>query len=141
MSTPAYGGFVGGKFDAAKLPEDCAKVRQYYQNGGYFDAKVAPEVLYSDNRKWIKLLFHVQEGLHYKIRNINMMGNTRFPTAELLKDIKTHEGEYYNGWVINKDVLEDQEKIWRARILLLPGRNRAPLPARARERRSARPDR
>ncbi len=110
VSTPAYGGFVGGKFDAAKLPEDCAKVRQYYQNGGYFDAKVAPEVLYSDNRKWIKLLFHVQEGLHYKIRNINLMGNARFPTAELLKDIKTHEGEYYNGWHINKDVLKIKKK-------------------------------
>jgi outer membrane protein insertion porin family len=110
VSTPAYGGFVGGKFDAAKLPEDCAKVRQYYQNGGYFDAKVAPEVRYSDDRKWIKLVFHVQEGLHYRIRNINMMGNTRFPTAELLKDIKTHEGEYYNGWHINKDVLKIKKK-------------------------------
>ncbi|HET6327300.1 MAG TPA: BamA/TamA family outer membrane protein [Planctomycetaceae bacterium] len=110
VSTPAYGGFVGGKFDAAKLPEDCAKVRQYYQNGGYFDAKVAPEVQYSDNRKWIKLIFHVQEGLHFKIRNISMMGNTRFPTPELLKDIKTHEGEFYNGWVINKDVLKIKKK-------------------------------
>jgi outer membrane protein insertion porin family len=110
VSTPAYGGFVGGKFDAAKLPEDCAKVRQYYQNGGYFDAKVAPEVLYSENRKWITLRFHVQEGLHYKIRNISMMGNMRFPTPELLKDIKTHEGQFYNGWVINKDVLKIKKK-------------------------------
>jgi outer membrane protein insertion porin family len=110
VSTPAYGGFVGGKFDAAKLPEDCAKVRQYYQNGGYFDAKVAPEVLYSGNRKWITLRFHVQEGRHYRIRNINLMGNTRFPTADLLKDIKTHEGEYYNGWHINKDVVKIKKK-------------------------------
>jgi outer membrane protein insertion porin family len=110
VSTPAYGGFVGGKFDAAKLPEDCAKVRQYYQNGGYFDAKVAPEVRYSEDRKWIKLVFHVQEGLHYRIRNINLMGNTRFPTPELLKDIKTHEGEYYNGWHINKDVMKIKKK-------------------------------
>ena len=68
VSTPAYGGFVGGKFDPAKLPEDCAKVRKYYENLGYFDAKVQPEVRYSADHKWIKLLFHVQEGPHYKIR-------------------------------------------------------------------------
>jgi outer membrane protein insertion porin family len=110
VSTPAYGGFVGGKFDPAKLPEDCAKVRQYYQNGGYFDAKVTPEVLYSDNHKWITLKFHVEEGLHYKIRNISLMGNARFPVAELLKDIKTHEGEFYNGWHINKDVVKIKKK-------------------------------
>jgi len=110
VSTPAYGGFVGGKFDPAKLPEDCAKVRQYYQNGGYFDAKVTPEVRYSEDHKWITLVFHVQEGLHYRIRTINLMGNARFPVAELLKDIKTHEGQYYNGWIINKDVVKIKKK-------------------------------
>jgi outer membrane protein insertion porin family len=110
VSTPAYGGFVGGKFDPAKLPEDCAKIRKYYENLGYFDAKVAPEVLYSEDRKWIKLLFHVQEGLHYKIRTISMMGNMRFPAAELQKDIKTHEGEFYNLYHISKDIVKIKKK-------------------------------
>src|SRR5580704_19596976 len=110
VSTPAYGGFVGGKFDPAKLPEDCAKVRKYYENLGYFDAKVAPEVLYSADHKWIKLLFHVQEGPHYRIRTINVMGNTRFSTADLQKDIKTHEGEFYNAYHINKDIAKIKKK-------------------------------
>jgi outer membrane protein insertion porin family len=110
VSTPAYGGFVGGKFDAAKLPEDCAKVRMYYSNLGYFDAKVAPEVLYSNDHKWIKLLFHVQEGIRYRVRNINVMGNSRFSAADLLKDIKTHEGEFYNFYHIRKDIAKIQKK-------------------------------
>ena len=110
VSTPAYGGFVGGKFDPAKLPEDCAKVRKYYENLGFFDAKVTPEVRYSSDHKWIKLVFHVQEGPHYKIRTISMMGNTRFPTPELQKDIKTHEGEFYNFYHIIKDVQKIKKK-------------------------------
>ena len=108
-TTPAYV-FIGGKFDPTNLAEDVAGVRKYYENLGFFDAKVKPAVEYSKDRKWIYLHYSVQEGLHYRIRNFSMMGNTRFKTQELLAAIKTHEGQYYNAFQIKKDIEKIKKK-------------------------------
>ena len=108
-STPAYV-FIGGKFDPTNLSEDVAGVRKYYENLGYFDATVKPTVEYSKDRKWLYLRYTVHEGLHYKIRNFSMMGNTRFKTDELLAAIKTHEGQYYNAFQIRKDIEKIKKK-------------------------------
>jgi len=109
-STPAYGLLVGGKFDPAKLQEDVAKVRKYYENLGYFDAKVEPQVFYSKNRKWITLHYKIQEGVHYKIRSVNLTGNVRFTTQELQKEFKFHDGDFYNARIIGKDVANIRKK-------------------------------
>lgn len=108
-TTPAYA-FIGGKFDPTNLAEDVAGVRKYYENLGFFDAKVTPTVEYSKDRKWIYLRYTVQEGLHYKIRNFTMMGNKRFKTDELLQAIKTHEGQFYNAFQIKKDIGKIKKK-------------------------------
>ncbi len=108
-STPAYV-FIGGKFDPVNLAEDVAGVRKYYENLGFFDATVKPTVEYSKDRKWIYLKYTVHEGLHYKIRNFSMMGNVRFKSDELLKTIKTHEGQYYNAFQIKKDIEKIKKK-------------------------------
>ena len=108
-STPAYV-FIGGKFDPINLAEDVAGVRKYYENLGFFDATVKPTVEYSKDRKWIYLKYTVHEGLHYKIRNFSMMGNVRFKSDELLKTIKTHEGQYYNAFQIKKDIEKIKKK-------------------------------
>jgi outer membrane protein insertion porin family len=108
-TTPAYV-FIGGKFDPTNLAEDVAGVRKYYENLGFFDAKVQPAVEFSKDRKWIYLRYTVQEGLHYKIRNFSMMGNRQFKTDELLKAIKTHEGQFYNAFQIKKDIEKIKKK-------------------------------
>jgi outer membrane protein insertion porin family len=109
-STPAYGGLIGGHFDPANLPEDVAAIRNYYQNLGYFDARVEPNVRYSDNHKWIYLVYIIHEGLRYHIRNFAITGNTRFMTDELMKEIKVRDGQYYNLRLLNKDVLALKKK-------------------------------
>ncbi len=108
-SSPAYV-FIGGKFDPVNLTEDIAAVRKYYADLGFFDATVKPAVEYSKDRKWIYLKYTIHEGLHYKIRNFSMMGNVRFKSAELLKTIKTHEGQYYNAFQIRKDLTAIKKK-------------------------------
>ena len=102
-TTPAYV-FIGGNFAPKNFDEDVAAVRKYYENLGYFDATVEPTVEYSKNRKWLYVRYTVHEGLHYKIRNFSMLGNTRFKSDELLTTIKTHEGQYYNAFEIRKDI-------------------------------------
>lgn len=108
-TTPAYV-WIGGKFDPNNLAEDVAAVRKYYENLGFFDARVEPTVEYSKDRKWIYLRYTVHEGMHYKIRNFTMMGNARFKTDELLKAIKTHEGQFYNAFQIKKDIAKIKKK-------------------------------
>jgi thiol-disulfide isomerase/thioredoxin len=102
-STPAYA-WIGGKFDPANLAEDLVAVRKYYENLGFFDAKVTPTVEFSKDGKWIYLRYTVQEGPRYRIRNVSVMGNTRVSTDELRTMVKTHEGQFYDALTIKGDV-------------------------------------
>ena len=110
LKSPTSYVLIGGKFDPVNLAEDVAGVRKYYENLGFFDAKVSPTVEFSKDRKWLYLRYTVHEGLHYKIRNFSMMGNVRFKSDELLRTIKTHEGQYYNAFQIKKDLEKIKKK-------------------------------
>ena len=52
----------------------------------------------------------MHEGVHYRIRHFSIMGNTRFKSDDLLKAIKTQEGQYYNAFQLRKDIAKFKKK-------------------------------
>jgi len=102
-SKPAYASILG-KFDPENLAQDVAAVRKYYETLGFFDAKMTPTIEYSKDRKWLYVCYTVEEGPQYRIRKINLIGNTHFKAEELLAAIKTREGEVYNALAIKEDI-------------------------------------
>ena len=110
-STPAYGLLVGGEFDHAKPQEDVAKVRKYYENLGYFDAKVEPQVFYSKNRKWISLHYKIQEGAQYKIGKNTVSGIAELATADFHEEFQKLGGRFFDSQLVNEVAMRIGDKV------------------------------
>lgn len=63
--------------------------RQYYANG-YYDVSIDTKVIEEPNNR-VTLKVKVREGKPTKIKSINIIGNTVFPTEELVKQFKLEE--------------------------------------------------
>ena len=98
-----WGGF-NGYADRKKIDEDIEKLTDYYHAFGFFQAKVAYYWDFDKEEKWMYLTFVIDEGPHYKVRNISYIGQKVFPVETLSKDAKLHAGDYFNQSAMNKDL-------------------------------------
>jgi len=86
-----------GKFDPKKYKEDKDLIVKYYKKNGYRDAEIISDsLIYSENKKDLKILLDVYEGPQYKIRNISWEGNTVYPAAVLNERLDFAKGDVYN---------------------------------------------
>nr|HMN24518.1 BamA/TamA family outer membrane protein [Ignavibacteriaceae bacterium] len=64
---------------------------------GYRDAEIISDsLIYSNNKKDLKIVMNVYEGPQYKIRNINWEGNTVYPDYALNERLEFTSGDVYN---------------------------------------------
>ena len=52
----------------------------------------------------------IDEGPRYKIRNVSCIGNTKYPSDDLLADLKLQSGEYFNQAKMDADIRGLQDK-------------------------------
>lgn len=87
----------GGKFDPKKYEKDKELIVDFYKKNGYRDAEILTDsLIYSDDKKDLKILMDVYEGPQYKIRNINWEGNTVYPASALNERLDFAKGDVYN---------------------------------------------
>ena len=86
----------GGKVDSRKIEEDVERLTTYYRSFGFFRARVGREMKYDDSGKWLRLTFVIDEGPRYRIRNVNVVGNEKFASVDLLNQLNLRTGDYFN---------------------------------------------
>lgn len=87
----------GGKFDPKKYKKDKELIVSFYKKNGYRDAEIISDsLIYSNNKKDLKIVMNVYEGPQYKIRNINWEGNTVYPDYALNERLEFTSGDVYN---------------------------------------------
>ncbi len=85
--------------------DDLERIREFYLNNGYIEAQIGePRVSLSEDRRWITLTIPISEGEQYRIRNINVSGNTIFIAKELLEKLELKPGDIFNRGVFRKDM-------------------------------------
>lgn len=94
----------GGKYDPTTIKDDIEGVKQYYHMLGYFDVDVKEHLKFTDDKSHVEIHYEVAEGIRYKIRNIDIVGNKVLGEDELREMMKVNQGVHYNGRDINKDV-------------------------------------
>jgi outer membrane protein insertion porin family len=94
----------GGKYDPVSYKDDIEGVKQYYHSLGYFDVDIKHKLKFSEDRSKVEILYTVNEGIRYKIRNIELAGNNIMTEDEIRDMMKVNEGIHYNARDINKDV-------------------------------------
>ena len=77
------------KFDKDKFEKDKKSIRDFYLKNGYRDAYIISDsLIYSNNKQDLTILIKVYEGPQYKVRNIVWEGNTIYPDAFLMINLK-----------------------------------------------------
>ncbi len=87
----------GGKFDPKNYEKDKELIVNFYKKNGYRDAEIlADSLIYSDDKKDLKIIMDIYEGPQYKIRNITWEGNTVYPAYALTERLDFATGDVYD---------------------------------------------
>ena len=77
----------------------------YYRGLGFWHARISDPIYeYNEKMNWVTITFVIDEGPRFKIRDISIVGNTKFPTEALLADLKLKCNDYFNQAQMNADV-------------------------------------
>jgi outer membrane protein assembly factor BamA len=96
--------FRAGTYDPDQIEDDVASLRHWYEDHGFFDARIGRKITWSPDQTEVMVTFLVNEGARYKIDNITFKGNTTVPEAQLRKNMKLVEGRYYDAEALRRDV-------------------------------------
>ena len=85
------------KFNPEKFEDDKKLIKSFYEEHGYRDAEVTSDsLIYSNDKKDLKIIINVYEGPQYKVRNIAWEGNTVYPDAVLDERLDFRKGDIFN---------------------------------------------
>jgi outer membrane protein insertion porin family len=93
-----------GDVNRKRIDEDVQKLTAYYRGLGFFQAKVGREIMFDAKQNWATIMFTINEGPRYKIRNVSVVGNDKIGTDVITKDLKLTAGAWFNQGAMNHDV-------------------------------------
>lgn len=101
---------IGGVYDPQIVENDVITITQYYNNLGFFDVKVSHRVEIADDHKSANVIFTIEEGQRYQVRNIDLIGHEVLSKAQLHKRPKLKAGDPFNYRFMQQDVekMKDQ---------------------------------
>ena len=92
-----------GDLNETEVKNDAVKIESLYKNNGFIDAKVSDPNI-EIGKEYISIHFKIEEGAQYKIKKINLSGDLILAKEEILKKIKSKEGELYSREEVRNDM-------------------------------------
>jgi outer membrane protein insertion porin family len=105
-SKPGVFWLLGGDIDRTKIDADVEALTAYYRSLGFFQAKVGREVqvVNGGGRDWTMLTFVINEGPRYSVRNVSFIGNSKFKSEFIARDLKLTSGQPFNQSKMDADL-------------------------------------
>ena len=103
QSKKALLGFWGGYFKPETMDQDIDSLKQYYRGLGFFDVQVQAEPFFSKAGD-VRIVYTIDEGVPYRVRNISLNGNNVIPVAQLRDKAQLTEGKFFNSLPLSHDV-------------------------------------
>lgn len=100
----------GGKYDPATIPNDKASITRYYRGLGFFDMAIEHDLRFNEDRSKVTIVYNIDEGARYKIRDVEIIGADVIPEEELRRDHKIVSGEFFSERKLSTDVEKMREK-------------------------------
>ncbi|HOT88010.1 MAG TPA: outer membrane protein assembly factor BamA [Bacteroidales bacterium] len=101
--------FTASRFYEKEFEKDKIKLIDKLNELGYRDAKIAKDSIYKFNDKTINIDITVNQGNKYYFRNINWVGNTKYPAPILNAILKINKGDIYNQKVLDANLYMNTE--------------------------------
>lgn len=109
-SSAQFAHLFGGDFNPLLADLDVQALEDYYRTYGFHDVHVSRELKWSEDQRYVTLIFHVHEGQRYRIAGIDVTGNKHFDREELLALSRLKQGEFFDDNVVKADVANIQDK-------------------------------
>jgi len=85
------------KFDINLYQEDKKLLLAFYRNRGFRDIEIVKDtILYNETEETVDIIITVSEGPRLIIRNVDFVGNSKYPSEILKARLDIHPGEPYN---------------------------------------------
>lgn len=95
-----------GTYDPDVVDDDVATLRRFYEQKGFFDARVGRRIVFSPSLEEVQVDFLIDEGPRYVVTRISFKGNTSLSEEELKRSLRTRVGDPYDSDRIRRDVRE-----------------------------------
>src|ERR1700686_3284744 len=75
----------GGTFNDELVKNDVFKLEEYYRNNGYQKVSVSRELQFSDDFRFVDIIFHINESIRYRVQDwtVENHGTGNFPREQL----------------------------------------------------------
>jgi outer membrane protein insertion porin family len=98
-------GVFGGKINSGMIENDKVKLEEYYKSFGYLDVHVSREIHWNNDGRTAGLIFHIQEGQRYQVKEApHVSGVTSVPVEKLEQFSTVKAGQYYKQADVDKDL-------------------------------------
>jgi len=84
-----------------EVAEDVLRLKNIYYNRGYLDYNIKPMVDYSKGKSRAHIIFEINEGPVYIVRNIIFAGAESFSEQALLEGLKLEQGQAYSKKIVD----------------------------------------
>ncbi|MCA9055312.1 MAG: hypothetical protein KDA75_15835, partial [Planctomycetaceae bacterium] len=100
----------GGKYNPELIRNDVLALKAYYEGLGFFDVDVQSQEKASDDKSRVYVTFTIHEGPRYKVRNVELAGNSVLGRQRLLNDLKLKPADAFNSRFLQQDAqaMKDQ---------------------------------
>jgi outer membrane protein insertion porin family len=103
-SSRAFLGTWGGDFNDELVKNDVFKLEEYYRNNGYLKVNVARELQFSDDFKFVDVIFHIQESVRFRVQDVTLEGSKNIPREQLQSIVTVKKGEFFNAGDVTTNV-------------------------------------
>ena len=86
------GSTVGGAYDSRRVVEDGDAMRLLYLNDGYEAVRVAPDVRFDDDLRFVEIIYQIAEGPQVRVEHILVVGNERVRASTIRGELAIREG-------------------------------------------------
>jgi outer membrane protein insertion porin family len=94
--------FRKGELNRDELDADAARVRQFYEDSGYLDARVGRRIDLSPDQKDAVAEFLIEEGPRYTVRSLQVQGVSVFSEAQVIETMALRAGDIYSADLLRK---------------------------------------
>lgn len=98
--------YFGNKADLKLIDQDVNRLSAYYHTLGFLTATVGRRFHYSENGKWLTVVFVVNEGPRFTVGDIQIVGNDYITEESLRARLELHAGDMFDGTIMRRDVGE-----------------------------------
>lgn len=102
--------FRKGQLEPEKILDDVAKLDKFYKDHGFVDVRVDSRILLSPNNREAKVVFLIEEGRLYRLREVLVQGSesdgsTRVLSPEQVRDLLSiRPGDDFSKFLVQKSV-------------------------------------